>query len=46
MNMNKILSKENENLDSIFDVFKSSNWYERECYDLFGINFNNHPDLR
>ena len=38
--------KENENLDSIFEVFKSSNWYERECYDLFGINFNNHPDLR
>ena len=37
---------ENEELDSIFEVFKSSNWYERECYDLFGINFNNHPDLR
>ena len=38
--------RENENLDSIFEVFKCSNWYERECYDLFGINFNNHPDLR
>ena len=37
---------ENESLDSIFDIFKSSNWYERECYDLFGIIFNNHPDLR
>ena len=37
---------ENENLDSIFQIFKSSNWYERECYDLFGINFINHPDLR
>ena len=42
----KTFISENENLDSIFDIFKSSNWYERECYDLFGINFNNHPDLR
>tara|TARA_B100000965_G_scaffold242279_1_gene203364 strand:- start:596 stop:1168 length:573 start_codon:yes stop_codon:yes gene_type:complete len=37
---------ENENIDSIIQIFKASDWYERECYDLFGIKFNNHPDLR
>ena len=35
-----------ENLESISSIHKSSNWYERECYDLFGIKFINHPDLR
>ena len=38
--------KEEENIDSITSIFKSANWCERECYDLFGIRFNNHPDLR
>lgn len=38
--------KENESIESITNIFKSANWYERECYDLFGIKFNNHPDLR
>ena len=37
---------ENDNLDSICPIHKSANWYERECYDLFGIKFINHPDLR
>ena len=37
---------ENDGIDSIIQIFKSSDWYERECYDLFGIKFNNHPDLR
>jgi len=37
---------ENDNLESISSIHKSANWYERECYDLFGINFLNHPDLR
>ena len=37
---------ERDSIDSIIDIFKSSDWYERECYDLFGIKFNNHPDLR
>ena len=35
-----------DNLESITSIHKSSNWYERECYDLFGIKFINHPDLR
>ena len=38
--------KENENIDSITLIHKSADWYERECYDLFGIKFLNHPDLR
>ena len=37
---------EDESVPSISDIYKSSNWYERECYDLFGIIFTNHPDLR
>ena len=38
--------KEDENIESITSIHKNANWYERECYDLFGINFLNHPDLR
>ena len=37
---------ENDNIESISSVHKNANWYERECYDLFGIKFLNHPDLR
>ena len=38
--------KENESIDSITSIHKTADWYERECYDLFGIEFTNHPDLR
>src|SRR5579884_59751 len=31
---------------SVWDLYKGADWLERECYDMFGIQFNGHPDLR
>lgn len=31
---------------SVWDIYKSADWLERECYDMFGVQFNGHPDLR
>ena len=42
----KTAFKENDNIESITSIHKSADWYERECYDLFGIKFLHHPDLR
>ena len=33
-------------IDSVYDLYRSADWLERECYDMFGINFRGHPDLR
>lgn len=33
-------------VDSVWPIYKSADWLERECYDMFGINFRGHPDLR
>ena len=38
--------KEGQAIESVTNIHKSANWFERECYDLFGIEFFNHPDLR
>jgi NADH-quinone oxidoreductase subunit C len=37
---------EKESIASVESIWKVANWYEREAYDLFGIPFENHPDLR
>ena len=33
-------------IDSIVSIYLAANWYERERWDMFGVNFKNHPDLR
>jgi NADH-quinone oxidoreductase subunit C len=33
-------------IDSVFPVWRAADWYEREVFDLFGIRFRNHPNLR
>ena len=43
--LNTLIS-EDEAIDSITSLFPCANWYEREVWDLFGISFKNHPDLR
>lgn len=32
--------------DSVWPIYKGADWLERECYDMFGIKFRGHPDLR
>ena len=42
----KIRVGESESVLSVESIWKAANWLEREVYDLFGIPFDNHPDLR
>lgn len=36
---------EDQDLDSVCEVWRGANWYEREVFDLFGVRFRNHPNL-
>ncbi|MGY8643738.1 MAG: NADH-quinone oxidoreductase subunit C [Verrucomicrobiales bacterium] len=37
---------ENEKVDTVSDLWETANWHEREVYDMMGIEFEGHPDLR
>jgi len=38
--------RDGEDLDTLTGIWEGANWTERECYDMFGVKFRGHPDLR
>ena len=42
----KLIDRVNPNVDTVCDIWRTAEFHEREVFDLFGIKFNNHPDLR
>jgi NADH/F420H2 dehydrogenase subunit C len=41
-----LVSKDDPKIASVTSIYRSANWLERETYDLMGIKFEGHPDLR
>lgn len=41
-----LLNEDSPNVETVSGVWKTANWHERETYDLVGVVFDNHPDLR
>ncbi len=40
-----VRAKESDSIESVTRIWRSANWYEREVFDLFGVQFYNHPNL-
>src|ERR1044072_6651368 len=41
-----LLNEDDAHVPSVTDIWRTANWHERETYDLFGVIFDGHPDLR
>jgi NADH-quinone oxidoreductase subunit C len=41
-----LLTRERSEIESVSHIWKTANWQEREIFDMYGIHFKNHPDLR
>ena len=46
LNLKVLLHIENPRLSSVEQVWKTADWHEREIYDMYGIEFEGHPDMR
>ena len=40
------LDRENPMIETIFDIWRTAEFHEREVYEMYGVHFSNHPDLR
>jgi NADH:ubiquinone oxidoreductase subunit C len=41
-----VLNRDNPEIETVSHIWKTANFHEREVYEMFGVNFLNHPDLR
>lgn len=46
LNLRVILRRDEPVIDSIAHIWRTANWHEREAFDMLGIHFTDHPDLR
>lgn len=46
LSLKVFLDRNSPSIESIAGIFRAADWHEREAYDLMGINFSAHPDLR
>ncbi len=42
----KVFLEESESVESLYSLWESADWFEREIYDMFGVEFDNHPNLK